>query len=167
MRQKQNVCRLWGHQTPKTFGKHYISQNVKFNLQSSFWGRDAAKRRAVKTIGDSRDPRAPSSLTSEQRREARQQPLVLELQTARDSLRREIIALYGSHKEALPHCELVMKLQEANRALHTERIFQDRAKQKEIRDQYFATSHSITIKEQLSGLTSTDYFPPPRPLYLF
>jgi len=60
-----------------------------------------------------------------------------------------------------------MKLQEANRALHTERIFQDMAKQKEIRDQYFATSHSIAIEEQLSGLTSTDYSPPPRPSYLF
>ena len=60
-----------------------------------------------------------------------------------------------------------MKLQEANRALHTERIFQDRAKQKEIRDQYFATSHSIAIEEQLSGRTSTDYSPPPRPSYQF
>lgn len=96
------------------------------------------------------DPRAPYKLTWEQRKLIQKDPEILRLTEDRDRLAEKLKSEYGVIKDG-QGTNTHFEYKEACRALQKERKFQDFMKTKELRNEYFRSIHSITLRQQLSA----------------
>ena len=99
------------------------------------------------------DLQAPYKLTKEQCTMVKKHPKIVKLKQMKTAFSRELRQMYGSVPKG-KGTELYDRYYHSKLDLNSEEKFQKSLMERDLRDQYFKTVHTTTLKQQLS-VTST------------
>jgi hypothetical protein len=142
-----------GHSREEVF-KHYISQSVKYDVQSAYLGIESRAQliSAAERMILSRDRRAPTELSSLEKREVDRQDQVVDLRNKRARL----IQLCQTKHVTLEQAQvsggiLARKFHVADQTLRNEVRYQRSQRLKKKKEEFFATINVLEIQNQLIG----------------
>nr|KMM73308.1 hypothetical protein CPAG_09597 [Coccidioides posadasii RMSCC 3488] len=147
-----------GHSRADIFERYYISQKVKWDVQSTYLGcpaRDSVIR-AVGMMSLTQDPRVPKDLADEQKAAIEQDPYLVELNRQRQDLVSAMKLESGSVSKA-QGTDLHAQHRALEKTIQSERRLLRRQAREETREHFFATIDTIEIEHQLLGLSVADH----------
>ncbi|TPX19903.1 hypothetical protein DIZ76_017697 [Coccidioides immitis] len=147
-----------GHSRADIFERYYISQKVKWDVQSAYLecpARDSVIR-AVGMMSLTQDPRVPKDLTDEQKAAIEQDPYLVELNRQRQDLVSAMKLESGSVSKA-QGTDLHAQHRALEKTIQSERRLLRRQAREETREHFFATIDTIEIEHQLLGLSVADH----------